>query len=529
MTFGKFLHILIFILISCSSTAQITFLNEQEKVFATAENQFLCLQLKKNNTSHFKCNDSAQQWTLPSDTCLLFGEHIFVSSETREKFRSLIFPEGDCKRYISLISLCDLYFPLFRKDCQTAQLHDDFKILPLLLSGCNQSHEDRSGKAGLWNLDYLVARKYHLRVDSIIDERKGGDFTTHAAVNYLSELSKKFNGNPLVTIVAYQRGVPLAQQYNSELKGNDFLNSLDENMRSFIQLYAYLSELIASTRMTNQLNNYFDIMAQFEPLPAEREVKYQALTEVLQQDSHALKQFNPVYIGSYIPFAYRKIPFMIDRVSALRFEALSDSIYNWQPRYVADSEAPSISEMILFHKVKRGESLGMIASKYHVSVSQLKKWNRLKGDKISKGQSLKILRNTTTPQKEIKQATAKPIAPPKSDEAAMEDHSAQIKKLEQEAKEFIAKKEYKKAILKYEEALKIANDAGPYQKKISDVRKKMEGAKSNSGKTTYVVKSGDSLWTIAKKYPGVSDKDIMKWNNCSENLKPGQKLIIHTK
>ncbi len=46
----------------------------------------------------------------------------------------------------------------------------------------------------------------------------------------------------------------------------------------------------------------------------------------------------------------------------------------------------------------------------------------------------------------------------------------------------------------------------------------------------YTMKRGENLWTIAKKYPGVSNRDIMKWNGISESkvkdLKPGQKLKI---
>jgi membrane-bound lytic murein transglycosylase D len=40
--------------------------------------------------------------------------------------------------------------------------------------------------------------------------------------------------------------------------------------------------------------------------------------------------------------------------------------------------------------VKRGDTLGAIAIRYHVSVSDLKKWNNLRGDMIREGQKLVI-------------------------------------------------------------------------------------------------------------------------------------------
>lgn len=57
-------------------------------------------------------------------------------------------------------------------------------------------------------------------------------------------------------------------------------------------------------------------------------------------------------------------------------------------------------------------------------------------------------------------------------------------------------------------------------------------ARINSEKEEYVyytVKSGDTLWNIAQKYPGVSDSDIKRLNNIGNNIQPGQKLKIKKK
>jgi membrane-bound lytic murein transglycosylase D len=44
---------------------------------------------------------------------------------------------------------------------------------------------------------------------------------------------------------------------------------------------------------------------------------------------------------------------------------------------------------------------------------------------------------------------------------------------------------------------------------------------------TYIVQNGDSLWSIAQKFPGVSIQNIKDWNGISgSKLKPGMKLKI---
>ena len=45
---------------------------------------------------------------------------------------------------------------------------------------------------------------------------------------------------------------------------------------------------------------------------------------------------------------------------------------------------------MVYHKVRRGETLGLIAAKYGVSVNQLRDWNNISGNKIMSGKNLRI-------------------------------------------------------------------------------------------------------------------------------------------
>ena len=63
---------------------------------------------------------------------------------------------------------------------------------------------------------------------------------------------------------------------------------------------------------------------------------------------------------------------------------------------------------------------------------------------------------------------------------------------------------------------------------VKSSKKEKIAANDRNEVKTYYVKKGDSLFSIAKKYPGVTISDIKKWNGIkNESLKPGMKLKIN--
>ena len=186
-----------------------------------------------------------------------------------------------------------------------------------------------------------------------------------------------------------------------------------------------------------------------------------------------------------------------------------------------DEEKPSD-----FYVVERGDNLFSIAKKFNVSLEDLKKWNNLDDLNVDQGIKLTLAENDNSPKEATNKAEVKitehivekgenlaGIAR-KFDVAVsdikdwnnLEDNNIQLG-----AKLIVGKK-----YIIYSE-----NKNAPTKKESIAVKERDEVK-------LYYVKKGDSLFSIAKKYPGVSISDLKKWNGIkNESLKAGMKLKIN--
>ena len=142
--------------------------------------------------------------------------------------------------------------------------------------------------------------------------------------------------------------------------------------------------------------------------------------------------------------------------------------------YIPTLVAPTTST-VKYHRIRRGENLNTIAGKYGCTVSDLKRWNRLRSNRIIANKTLKIY-------------TRQGSGAPKSQLAATE-------KKEIEKKPTLA-----------------------------------EGSDVSGNIDFYVVQKGDTLWNIAQKFNGVTVKELMQINNIknTKSLMPGMKLKVKT-
>lgn len=213
-----------------------------------------------------------------------------------------------------------------------------------------------------------------------------------------------------------------------------------------------------------------------------------------------------------------------------------------EARNYKEEKVVSFKDVTKFHKVKRGDNLGAISESYGVSVADIKKWNKLRGNTVQAGQKLKIVSNervVTTVKKEIK--------PERTAVASVEKEREEVAQTNNEPADFyvVQKGDNLNAIArKYNvsvEDLKKWNNLSDNNIRLQSKLKvaeiangETEVAEAEAPKTEirnidYTIKNGDNLGAIARKY-GVAVSDLKAWNDMEDdNIQPGNKIIVGKK
>jgi membrane-bound lytic murein transglycosylase D len=213
-------------------------------------------------------------------------------------------------------------------------------------------------------------------------------------------------------------------------------------------------------------------------------------------------------------------------VTTVKKEVKSDAIAS-NDKLRKEQKSDITEKQDSFYVVQQGDNLSTIAKKYNVSIDDLKQWNDLSDNTIQLESKLKIAdiinedKEESAPKTEIKNveyivqkgdnlsSIAKKNNVAVSDLKTWNDLSDDTIQLGD--KIIVAKK-----------LVVDTNQA------VAEKHSKKEKVSKNEKEDHYYVQKGDSLFSIAKKYPGVTISDIKKWNGIRGNeLKPGMKLKIN--
>jgi membrane-bound lytic murein transglycosylase D len=384
-----------------------------------------------------------------------------------------------------MLGLADYYFPSIEQILDEYGLPLELKYLVVVESALNPTALSRAGASGLWQFMLPTGKIYGLEINSLVDERRDPVKATYAACRYLKDMYAIYGDWNLV-IAAYNCGPGNVNKAIRRAKGQKdywaIYRYLPRETRSYLPLFIgatyvmnyYKEHNICPVSTTMPLSN--------DTVTINRLLHLEQVAQMLKVDIEQLRAINPEFKKDIIPGNYKPYTLRLPTALMSVFIELEEEIYAYNTEQYfpnRDYAGPAVTSLAgkaskVVHRVAKGESMPVIANNYGVSVSQIKKWNGLRSSRVSPGKRLTLyVYNGGYSANTVESATS-----------------------------YRAGKE----ITSKSTAGKSSDDAS-YQR--------------------YKVRKGDSFYTIARKYPGVDAKGLMRFNNIRDPiLKVGQIIRI---
>ncbi len=420
--------------------------------------------------------------------------YLFYAHQKRKTFKKWL---KRAEPYISYI------YKVFRQK----GLPFDLIFLPFAESGFNPFAYSRAGAAGIWQFMPSTARKYGLKVNWWIDERRDPYKSTIAAANYLKDLYNLF-GDWYLALAAYNAGEGKILKAIRRTGKEDFFELSKKRRYLYRETRYYVPKFMAILKIIRNLKDLGFQPIKYDPstIPVPIEVKGDIdLIEFCQKTRLSWKEFrklNPafrrhttppgtsvIYVPSYLEASARKV------IKRLEKKAIADRNKYW------------------WHVVKKGDSWWKISCEYKVPISVLKRVNRIWSNRLRPGQVIKI------PKRKILVAKSKTVSgsyirykvkPKDTLWSIAHRFGLSVYDLRR------ANRIFKRTLLRPGEVLIIP---------LTNIAKKRLLAKKRAN---YIVKKGDSLWSISKKF-NVSIETIKEANGLTSNfIQEGEKLYIPT-
>lgn len=396
----------------------------------------------------------------------------------------ILYSEKMGARFENMLGLCSYYMPVFQETLNRYDLPEELKAMAIIESALNPLAVSRAGAKGMWQFMYNTAKMYGLHIDSFVDERLDPIKSADAAARYLKDAYNIF-GDWNLAIASYNCGAGNVNRAIRRSGGSrafwDIWPYLPRETRGYVPAFVGALYAMNYYKEHGMRPAAVEIPPHVDTFRINKMLHLKQVTELVGVPLEELKNLNPQYKHDIVPGNEREYILRIPYNYTNAFIDCEDSLYRhkadiyFNPSSIKKIKDGGDGERIVY-RVKSGDYLGKIASRYRVSVNQIKRWNNLRSNNIRIGQRLVIYRGGKVITSTASTASSKPGSQP-------------------------------------------TKATTPTAQKTSTVNPSAEY-------TIYTVKSGDSLYLIAKQYPGVSAQNIMDFNGIGSNIKPGMKLKI---
>ena len=278
------------------------------------------------------------------------------------------------------------------QELERRQLPLELALLPVVESAFNPVAYSRSRASGLWQFIPSSGKHYGLEQNWWIDERRDVIEATGAALTYLQYLNKYFAGDWYLAIAAYNGGEgtvsgAVRRNQSAGLPTDFFSLNLRAETRDYVPKLLAISRIVRNPQAYGLSFAAIPNQPFFEAVEPGRQVHLDQVAQlagITREDMFAL---NPGYNRMTTPpKGPHRLLLPIPNAQAFRQAMLDQSLVDQSRVAVAAVEPPPDVR----HKVRRGETLSAIARQYGVPILALQQSNDIQGSVIHPGDSLLI-------------------------------------------------------------------------------------------------------------------------------------------
>lgn len=394
----------------------------------------------------------------------------------------ILYSEKMPTKMSEMLGLCKYYMPIFEETLNRHEMPEELKAMAIIESALNPRATSRVGAKGLWQFMYSTAKMYGLHIDSFVDERVDPVKSADAAARYMKDAYKIF-GDWNLAIASYNCGAGNVNKAIRRSGGSrefwDIYPYLPRETRGYVPAFVGALYTMTYYKEHGIRPEVIDMPTAVDTFKINKMLHLKQVSDLTGAPLEELKELNPQYTHMIIPGDAKEYILKLPYKYSNAFIDHEDSIYvhkaaeYFNPVTLKKIKDGADGERIVY-RVQNGDYLGKIASRYRCSVAQIKRWNNLTSNNIRVGQRLVIYRGGSAPVSSSSSSTKANTSSSSSSSAAT--------------------------------------------------------VSANGEYLEYTIRSGDSFYSIAKNYPGISANDIMEFNGLSSSkIKPGMKIKIPKK
>ena len=469
----------------------------------------------------------------------------FITLPYNEIVRNYIvmYSEKMPERMGYMLGMCRYYMPIFEEIFNRYDMPEELKAMTIIESAMNPTAVSRVGAKGMWQFMYNTAKHYGLHIDSFVDERLDPVKSAEAAAQYLQDAYEIF-GDWNLAIASYNCGAGNVNKAIRRSGSRDFWSIwpfLPRETRGYVPAFVGALYTLNYYKEHGIKPEDVGMPVAVDTFCINKQLHLKQVSELTGAPLDELKNLNPQYRHEIIPGNEREYILRLPYTYTNSFIEHEDSIYKhkadvyFNPATIKKIKDGGDGEMIIY-KVKSGDYLGKIAGKYRCSVAQIKKWNGLKSNNIRVGQRLRIYRGGVVSSSSSSGSSGSSSSASSSSSQSGEKITYTVRSGDVlgriAEKHGVGLSDLKSWNGLTSNTIKIGQKLVIYTKGNAPSTSGNNASSGNSaagakGSSTYTVKSGDSFYSIAKNYPGVSAQNIMDYNGMkASELRPGITIRI---